>query len=430
MWLRSFILLYILVWFAPLAHAGDVMTWEDCVKTAAKKNPDIRSASETLSSSEYKATAAWSAFLPTVSATMNINSGNSSTLSATSSTPTGGSTSSSSDTFYSASISATQNVFSGFHDKATIDQTVANRDVSRSSLENTKVKVSYSLKTAFASLMYSQEYSDLADKIIKRRDENAQIVELRFESGMENKGSVLLSKAFLGQAKYDKNIALHAIKVSQEQLASVLGEDNSDKIKISGKIPLKEPDKAPDYIGVALQNPLYRQSVAKEKASKAGVTIARSQFSPNVNLFATASRQGSKWFPSGDRHSFGLNVSLPLFNGGNHYFTLKSSESDLSASRFNRESVEKQLLPQLKQAYEAYVDAFQKLQVDKDFLEAATVRADIARGKYNNGLLSFEDWDIIENDLITKQKTYIQSERDLNFASAAWDQAQGKGAIQ
>jgi outer membrane protein TolC len=91
--------------------------------------------------------------------------------------------------------------------------------------------------------------------------------------------------------------------------------------------------------------------------------------------------------------------------------------------------VDRQTLPKLKQMYRAFVESLEKLKVDRDFLEAASVRAEIARSKYNNGLLSFEDWDIIENDLITKQKTYLQSERDVILAEAAWQQTRGKGII-
>jgi outer membrane protein TolC len=56
-------------------------------------------------------------------------------------------------------------------------------------------------------------------------------------------------------------------------------------------------------------------------------------------------------------------------------------------------------------------------------------RADIARTKYNNGLMTFENWDIIENDLIQRQKSFLQGQRDRVVAEAAWEQAQGKGVI-
>ena len=52
-----------------------------------------------------------------------------------------------------------------------------------------------------------------------------------------------------------------------------------------------------------------------------------------------------------------------------------------------------------------------------------------SRNKYNNGLQSFEDWDGIENDLITRQKTSLLSSRQRIVAEANWEQAQGKGVI-
>lgn len=83
----------------------------------------------------------------------------------------------------------------------------------------------------------------------------------------------------------------------------------------------------------------------------------------------------------------------------------------------------------LKQTFASYQEAVERLKVDTELLDAATIRAEIARNKYNNGLLSFEDWDIIENDLISRQKFVLQSRRDRIVAEAVWEQAQGKGVI-
>jgi outer membrane protein len=410
------------------AGSTEVLTWDDCVREAAKQNPDILAASSTLQSSGYKAKATYSGFWPQITGTLNTNTGSSSTLSAVSPAP--GGSSSGSNNFYSAAVAVEQNIFKGFYDKGLVDQGAANKVVSSTALESTAVQVSFDLKSAFSALIYSQDYSKLADNIIARRQDNLNLVELRFEGGMENQGSVLLSKAFYGQAKYDKIQATHLIEVSRQQLAKVLGKDYSEDIRIAGKIPISRPEPNINFLEIALTTPEYRQAVAKERAAKAGVTMAKSQFSPSVNVFATASRQGNSWFPNGDKESLGLNASLPIFNGANNYFNFKSSQSDLATAKYNRESIEKKLLPILRKTYTAYLDAYEKLKVDRDFLGAATVRAEIARGKYNNGLLSFEDWDIIENDLITKQKTVILSERDLYLAEAAWQQAQGKGVVQ
>lgn len=391
------------------------MTWDDCISLAAKNNPDIQSSTSTLKSDAYKAKRAYSGFLPQVSGEVDYTSGDlvndQSALLQTYN--------------YTASVTAQQNLFAGFKDKATVDQTAANRDASSWALSNTKAQISYDLKSAFASLLYSQDYSKLADEIIKRREENAGLVRLRFEAGMENRGSSLLSNAFLSQATYEKHQAVHSVDVSRQQLAKVLGTEDSENIKIAGKIPITEPVQAPDFREIVMTIPEYKKAVAQEKAAKAGVTLAKSGFSPKLDVSATAAR-----VPAQNTGTFGVNFNIPMFNGLNNYFTLRSSQSDLSAARSNRQSIEDKNLPRLKQTYTDFVDAFERLKVDRAFLEAALIRADIARGKYKNGLQSFEDWDIIENDLINKQKTVLLSEKALYLAEAAWVQAQGKGVFK
>ena len=121
--------------------------------------------------------------------------------------------------------------------------------------------------------------------------------------------------------------------------------------------------------------------------------------------------------------------SFPFFNGGNDYYTLKSVTEDYRASVKSTKNIEDTSVTNLKQAYTSYVEAAMKLEVDQAFLLAANSRERIAKAQYNNGLISFIDWDTIENDLILRQKTLLQSERERVIAEASWEQAQGRGVI-
>jgi len=406
-----------LVLSAP-AHA-ELLTWQACVARAAQNNPELRAAQENLRSSEFQTKAAASGFLPDLSAAVNYTDQNTPTATTTFSTITP----------YSASVTATQNLFAGFQDQAKVAQGRANQDVAQANLDATKAKVSFDLKSAFAGLLYAQDYLKLTENIIQRRTENMQLVELRFEGGWENKGSLLLSKASLSQAELDHLQAQHALQVAQQQLANVLGESRTDDIRITGGIPLAQPDTAFDLRQLAEQTPNHRQAIGQEQAASAGVTLSRSQLYPSLNLTGTASRVGDSWFPDRDSHSMGVSLSIPLYSGGRDYYGTKSAVSNLSAASYNRERVDQQLLAQLRQAYTTYVEAVQQLNVNLAFVEAATARAEIARNKYNNGLLSFEDWDIIENDLIVRQTALVLSQRNRVTTEAAWEQAQGKGVI-
>ena len=84
---------------------------------------------------------------------------------------------------------------------------------------------------------------------------------------------------------------------------------------------------------------------------------------------------------------------------------------------------------ELEQTFADFQDRLGNATVQEEFVRTANVRAEIGQNLYTNGLLSFEDWDLIENDLITAQKNQIRSLRDLVVAEAAWEQTQGKGAI-
>jgi outer membrane protein TolC len=332
-------------------------------------------------------------------------------------------------TNYSTSVSLSQNLFSGFQDSARIEQGAANLTQAEASLVSAKAKLSQELKSAFAGLQFAQDNVTLTDKIVQRLEENLRLVELRFEGGRENKGSFLLTRATLAQARYENLQAQQALASAQAQFARVLGRAEPEGLQVIGSVPVTAPSTTPDFRQLVQQTPDLLQARAQERSAVADVTLARAGFYPNVDVTGSVGREGEDWTPDRDRRTVGLNLSIPLFSGGKDYYTTKSAAATLEAVSSNKDNVERQLLVRLKQAHASYVESVEKLKVDQAFLEAAITRSEIARSRYNNGLMSFEDWDRIENDLIQRQKTFLQSQRDRVTAEAVWEQAQGKGVI-
>ncbi len=416
--------------FMPALAEAETLSWEGCVREAGTKNPDLQMAHATIDAAVYNTKAAKGNFLPDVTGNASYGYGSlgSSSGSSTGSVliPTGNGTA----TSYSTSLTATQNVFNGLHDVGTMAQDRANETVAREGLETIRAKVSYTLKTAFAGMQYSQNALKLAQDIMRRRNNNLEVVQLRFENGRENKGSLLLSKAYLEQARYDELIAKDALRVAQEQLAGVLGRPNSRDIYIAGNPPMPRITEEKEVTRVVSATPDYRQAVAQKKAAAAAVTVARSAFFPTLDLNSTFGKQKNDWLNSSGRWSVGATVNLPFFNGWTDYYNTQSAKASLAAATSNETSVVHQMSVKLEQTYNVFVEATAKLRADRSFVEAGLVRAEIARERYNNGLLSFDDWDIIENDLINKQKTAVQSERDLIVSAAAWEQAQGIGVFR
>ena len=405
------------------AQAAIHLSWEECIQEIGQNNPDLRSAMNSLEASHYQLHGNYSGYLPQISGTISSSRGG-----ASGSTPRNPSSS------FSATFSATQNLFTGLQTKAAIDQAKATERVSQANLQTVKATVSYSFKTAYMGLIYAQSYLKLTEDIIHRREENLRIVELRFKNGKENKGDLLLSEAYLKEARFNRLVAQDSMELARFQLAQVLGREDSSELQIDDNIPVTNPDSHFDLKQLAVQTADHRQAAAQEDSADAAVTVARGAFFPALNATGSVGPTGPTFLPSNNGGntnvwSVGLSLTYAFFNGGKDYYSTKASVQTWKAAAATRESVDRGLLTKLKQAFHAFNEAVEKLKVDQTYLEASTVRELIGRAKYNNGLLSFEDWDIIENDLITRQTTVLSSRQNRVLAEAAWEQAQGKGVV-
>jgi outer membrane protein TolC len=410
---------------ASLAQAR-VLTWQDCVRMVRENNSTLDAAEHNYKSTQVLETESAGKFYPQVSGSLSESQSN------TANVTTAGSDS---NRTYGAQINLSQNIFSGFADLSRLQQAKANTKVAEAELKATRAQVSSDLKQAYQALASSDDAVDLTQAILKRRQENLRMVDLRFQSGRENKGSLLLSKAYFQQAQYDHTQSLHQVEVAQDQLVFLLGLNRNEELKLSNapgeQMPLLEPPlQKPDFEKAVLATPDYIQLQFKETSSKEDIAISKSSFFPSLDLTGSYGKTDSDFFPNREKWNAALTLTIPLFNGGRDWAATRSAAEKWAAASQNLSGAKAQILVTLKRAYQAYVEAVEKEKVDTSFREAQEVRADIARTKYNNGLMTFEDWDQVENDLISRQKTSLTSHQDRVAKEAAWEQAQGIGVLQ
>jgi outer membrane protein TolC len=402
-----------------IAAGAEPISWEAAVAEAARAHPELRAAAERLRAAAFRERSVFGNFLPNITGSAAYTESHSE-----------GAATSANTTQSTAALTASQNLFAGFRDRATLAQAVANREAAAIDLEIAKARVSAQLKSAFAALAFAEDNVRLARDIIRRREENLRLVELRYESGRENKGSYLLSRAALAQARFDLLQAEQALALARQQLARALGRGSeAAAFEIAGAVPSRDPPENVDFLSLARATPVYRRALAEEQAAREGIGVARAALLPSLDLSGTLARQGENGTLDERVHTVRLNLSIPLYSGGRDYYGLQSAAALYSAAQANRESIERSLIADLKDAYYRYVQAVEKLHVDEEFLTAARTRAEIARQRYDNGLVSFEDWDIIENDLVARQKQVLASRRVRLEAEAAWEQTLGVGAI-
>ena len=400
------------------AMADEPLTWDDCVREAAQHNPDLLAAQAAVREARAKYFGSYGTFLPHVSGSLGVDRGTSNT-----------STSSSNLDQNSVGLSASETLFSGFHNEAQVSQQHANLQVAEAALAQAKAQVGFDVKNAFAQLLFAQEQVTLTQVIADRRKEHVRMIELRYQAGKEHEGSYLRSKAAFQQADFDVASAKRALHVAQQQLAKVLGRRDSAQLALVGALKTAPVDEPPDFYALMFQTPVHRQAEAQDRSARAGVTIARSGFFPTVSATGSLSRSGTDWPPSDHRWLAGLMVSLPLFTGGQTFFDVRSAAAEWDRTKATLDSTDNQAVFALQQAFATYQDAAGKVGVQAEFLHAAQVREEIATSQYTAGLLSFQDWDLIEEDLIANQKSMLTSRRDAVITEATWERIQGKSPL-
>lgn len=188
-------------------------------------------------------------------------------------------------------------------------------------------------------MIYSQELIQLMDSIVKIRESNLKLVQLRYESGREDLGALQLSKAYLDQAKFESHQAQNSQSLVQTQLEKVLNSDFNERIEVQGEIPRPKADQSliAQSKEIVLNTPEYQQSQAQIEVAKAQMTLSEGGLFPTFSVSGTTGTVGSDWYPDKTKWSVGATLTIPFFNGGRDYFAIKSAGASLRAATFNHD---------------------------------------------------------------------------------------------
>ncbi|BDA77496.1 hypothetical protein LPTSP3_g04260 [Leptospira kobayashii] len=430
--------------FGFVSLQGEAVTLASLWKDALRGNPDLAFSKAELDKAVFQYERSYAGYLPTLTAqasarqlTNNFSgsgtlvdpnvTANQSQGSSTSSTGTqSGSSSTGASNRYSVGLTASQNLFAGFKDKSSVDQAEALVQAAKQTLEDTKIRISYELRNAYAQVLYAKSLASLSTEILERRQRNRNLVKLRYEGGREHKGSYLMSEAATKQAEFELEQSKRTEAINFAELKRILSVEDDKKYQLDGNLVTPSIPKLENWEEFVAGHPQLMAEQAKVRAALAGVSVAEGKFYPDISMSATITRQDDVWLPKPKTYSFGLNFSYPIFNGGRDYYDVKIARTEHEKSVHQRDSKRNSLTYSLQQSYQNLRNAIDNVEVLENYFQAAETRAKIARSQYSNGLLNFENWDIIENDLINREKNLLTGKREAELANATWLRNIGK----
>ena len=394
------------------AYAENVLTWQECVSISLENHPDLISAAEKVTQAKADHTIEISGALPSVSSSASGKRSKSAT----------GKT----HNTYAYDISGQQIVFDGFKTSSDVSNAFKTYQAEKYNYDVTSSNIRLNLRNAFVGLLEAQELVSLTSQIAVRRKQNLEMIKLRYEAGREHKGSLLTAQADLAQAEFEVAQAKRNISLAQAELLKELGIEKIRNLRINGEFSVVVAySTKPDVDELAKTTPFLRELIAKKEAARYSLQSTESDFFPDVYLNASLDRSGSGILPRGKAWSAGMSASFPLFEGGSRVAEISKAKSQFNQAKADERSGLDSVIVTLETTWKDLLDSVEKVEVRRKFLEADEERAKIAGAQYEKGLISFDDWVIIENNLVSSRKSYLEARAGMLLSEAYWIQAIG-----
>ena len=392
--------------------AEEILSWQGCIKEAAKNHPDLIAAQEEVKQSEAAKQQTASGLFPQIT----------SSLSAQTSQSSGQQTNT-----YGYGLSGTQLLFDGNKTINNLKASNENIVAAKQGFRFTSTSVRFRLRSAFIDLLKAQEMLRITEEIYNIRRGNLELIVLRYESGLEHKGALLTAEADLAEAQYGISQTKRAVVVAQRELVKEMGRKQLTPLYAQGDFQVKDSAlKEPDFEFLAKNNPSLQQLIAQKRSAEFSLKSAYSNFYPEITGSAGANRSGSHWSPRDKQLDLGVSLSLPLFEGGLRRAQVSEAQALVRQLQENQRSALDSAILTLQQNWAILQDAIENVSVQNKALIATQERSKIAQAQYSIGFVSFDNWTIIEDNLVKAKRSYLDAQETALLAEAKWIQAKGE----
>lgn len=286
--------------------------------------------------------------------------------------------------------------------------------------------IRYNLIATLADWIYYQQTITLDTNIAKRRQKNAKLLQARYAAGREHKGSALRAEAQFKQAIFDLETAKRDLEITEAKLNALTATPVSINMishkdeRSTSNLPTFSPE-------LVQQTSTVKQAEIALKSAGAALDIQNQERFPqivaNLGLDKTwiqSTPQDLSWIGN-------VTLSLRLFDGNHIHHASLAAASEVDRQKFLLSQTILDQTYTLKVLLSAATEAFEAIDVQEAFTDSAEVRSEIANAQYESGLLTFDDWDIIESDLVSQQKAILTCMRTAMLAEAKLNQFLGKG---
>nr|WP_255720610.1 TolC family outer membrane protein [Acuticoccus kalidii] len=331
-------------------------------------------------------------------------------------------------------LQLTQPLFQGFQVRNSIRQAESAVKAERASLQNTEQSVLLDVATAFEDVIQNRSIVSLRESDVEFLTAQVQAAQDRFEVGEGTRTDVSQAEARRAQAVSALAFAranLTSSEATYRQLTGLTAGSLRSNFDVERLLP-----KTLDTAVTTGQNghPAITATLFDVDTAMFNVKAIEGQALPTVSvtgqLSTTWNPQTTSSIDRQDSAQLGLNVSVPIYQGGLVSARVRQAKEQLGTARIQVDSTRDQVRQNTVAAWANYEASVRSIFAARTGVFAAQLALQGVVEEQRVGQRTTLDVLDAQRDLVSAQVTLVQSERDKKVAAFSLLSAIGRLGVQ
>ena len=406
--------------------AGDqeleVVTLEEAIRRSTSFDPEYVQALGRINDAEWSRRAAIAAFImPTIQGTGSWTKFSSDFFNIGTGRP--------SSQIVQAALQGNLTLFSGGGRLAELSRSGADLRAATATEVLELYQTALDTEADYYDVLARRELVQVARQRLERARAQLGIARARVVSGAAVRSDSLQVLLEVTEARVDLLTEQAELRVARFQLGRRVGADGPVDAAPFDAEGLRElPIDESEAISQALAaGPDYRAAVADEDRARSALSVQRSAYSPQVAVFGQVSAYDTRIFPDATvRSSFGLNVSVPLWTGGQREVLMSQARTARDVASARRRDIERSVRHDVAQAHAAYVTARAVADLETQAVGVATENLRVQESRYRSGATTILDLLTAQVDLTDAEARLVQARYTTWLALAGLEALLGR----
>lgn len=351
-----------------------ILSLQECIHIALKKNPEILASKEQVQKSFFKIGETRSEYFPDVELSVNAQKSYQENR-----------TGSEYLTQYSAGVSLTQTLFDFGKTSKKVE---IQKEFYRATEWQSKdiiLQIVYNVKRAFFGVLKAKKQNETAQEVLRQAQKHLELARGFYEVGLKPKIEVTKAEVELSNAKLGLITAQRQLKEAFLNLKMAMGVIDIPDFDIKEEEYVLRKLDENEALNIAIErNPQLQVIRVNKQASIFTEEFVRREYFPTFTGLGNYGYTGE--FPLHQKWSLLFQMSLPLFSGWSTAYKLKQARADTAYYFYKEDSLRQQITSQIKNLFIQLKEASQKIDTLKIALKQAKENLDLAMGRYEVGV--------------------------------------------